>query len=103
MRPHFVDPQTNIVYDTNVADFEGYLTKQSTWLQVCKACNAMSVYITLSFVGINQNTSNIYITDISHTHLLCSSCLSRTGVVVTLYSKDLNYSLPRLITEHHMG
>lgn len=33
MRPHFVDPQTNIVYDTNVADFEGYLTKQSTWLQ----------------------------------------------------------------------
>jgi hypothetical protein len=35
MRPHFVDPQTNIVYDTNSADFEGYLTKQSTWLKVC--------------------------------------------------------------------
>lgn len=34
MRPHFVDPQTNIVYDTNSADFEGWLTKQSSWLKV---------------------------------------------------------------------
>mmetsp|Transcript_32485 Transcript_32485/g.53722 ORF Transcript_32485/g.53722 Transcript_32485/m.53722 type:complete len:174 (+) Transcript_32485:130-651(+) len=33
MRPHYVDPQTNIVYDTNDADFEGWLTKQSTWLK----------------------------------------------------------------------
>lgn len=35
MRPHFVDPQTNIVYDTNAADYEGWLTKQSSWLKVC--------------------------------------------------------------------
>ena len=34
MRPHYVDPQTNIVYDTNAADFEGWLTKQSSWLKV---------------------------------------------------------------------
>lgn len=34
MRPHFVDPQTNMVFDTNDADFEGWLTKQSTWLKV---------------------------------------------------------------------
>ncbi|KAI2506314.1 hypothetical protein MHU86_8144 [Fragilaria crotonensis] len=33
MRPHFVDPQTNIVYDTNSADYEGWLTKQSSWLK----------------------------------------------------------------------
>merc|ERR1719384_1279869 len=33
MRPHFVDPQTNIVYDTNNSDFEGWLTKQSVWLK----------------------------------------------------------------------
>lgn len=43
MRPHFVDPQTNIVFDTNDADFEGYLTKQSTWLKVRFIC----------FVGMN--------------------------------------------------
>jgi hypothetical protein len=34
MRPHYVDPQSNIVYDTNNADFEGWLTKQSAWLKV---------------------------------------------------------------------
>ena len=34
MRPHYVDPQTNIVYDTNSADYEGWLTKQSSWLKV---------------------------------------------------------------------
>jgi len=33
MRPHFVCPQTNIVYDTNNSDFEGWLTKQSLWLK----------------------------------------------------------------------
>jgi hypothetical protein len=48
MRPHYVDPQSNIVYDTNNADFEGWLTKQSAWLKVstdffpkrCDFCNA---------------------------------------------------------------
>mmetsp|Transcript_47439 Transcript_47439/g.70575 ORF Transcript_47439/g.70575 Transcript_47439/m.70575 type:complete len:164 (-) Transcript_47439:180-671(-) len=32
-RPHFIDPNTNIIYDTNDADFEGWLTKQSVWLK----------------------------------------------------------------------
>lgn len=53
MRPHFVDPQTNIVYDTNSADFEGWLTKQSSWLKVqCRkqigfvlVCMCMYVFI----------------------------------------------------------
>lgn len=35
MRPHYVDPQTNMIYDTNDAEFEGWLTKQSVWLKVC--------------------------------------------------------------------
>ena len=33
-RPHWIDPTTNIIYDTNTADFEGWLTKQSMWLKV---------------------------------------------------------------------
>jgi len=33
VRPHWIDPTTNIIYDTNDADFEGWLTKQSMWLK----------------------------------------------------------------------
>ena len=32
-RPAFIDPQTGATYDTNNANFEGYLTKQSEWLK----------------------------------------------------------------------
>lgn len=32
-RPPFVDPATNVAYDTNNASFEGWLTKQSEWLK----------------------------------------------------------------------
>ena len=34
MRPPFVDQNTNIIYDTNDSEYEGYLTKQSMWLKV---------------------------------------------------------------------
>jgi len=37
MRPPFVDPQTNIIYDTDNAEYEGWLTKQSMWLKVRSA------------------------------------------------------------------
>jgi hypothetical protein len=33
-RPPFVDPNTNIIYDTDNPEFQGYLTKQSMWLKV---------------------------------------------------------------------
>jgi hypothetical protein len=33
-RPPFVDPDTNIVYDVNDPDYEGWLFKQSQWLKV---------------------------------------------------------------------
>lgn len=33
-RPPFVDPTTNIIYDTDHPDYEGWLTKQSMWLKV---------------------------------------------------------------------
>jgi hypothetical protein len=35
-RPPFLDPQTNIIYDTDNAEYEGWLTKQSTWLKVSR-------------------------------------------------------------------
>lgn len=34
MRPPFVDTQTNIMYDVNDSEYEGWLTKQSSWLKV---------------------------------------------------------------------
>lgn len=33
-RPPYVDPDTNIIYDTDNPEFQGYLTKQSMWLKV---------------------------------------------------------------------
>jgi hypothetical protein len=35
MRPPYVDPTTNIIYDTDNAEYEGWLTKQSSWIKVC--------------------------------------------------------------------
>ena len=32
-RPPYQDPQTNIMYDCDQAEYEGYLTKQSMWLK----------------------------------------------------------------------
>jgi PH domain len=32
-RPPYIDQQTNIVYDLDNCDYEGYLTKQSTWMK----------------------------------------------------------------------
>ncbi|GKY99181.1 hypothetical protein MPSEU_000873500 [Mayamaea pseudoterrestris] len=33
MRPPYVDPTTNIIYDTDNAEYEGWLTKQSSWIK----------------------------------------------------------------------
>ena len=33
-RPPYIDTTTGIAYDTDKAEFEGYLTKQSMWLRV---------------------------------------------------------------------
>jgi len=32
-RPPYIDPQTNLHFDANSVEFEGWLTKQSEWLQ----------------------------------------------------------------------
>jgi hypothetical protein len=34
MRPPYVDATTNIIYDTDNAEYEGWLTKQSSWIKV---------------------------------------------------------------------
>ena len=33
-RPPYVDPNTNIIYDTDNPEYSGFLTKQSMWLKV---------------------------------------------------------------------
>lgn len=33
IRPPYVDPTTNICYDTDSPEFEGWITKQSMWLK----------------------------------------------------------------------
>mmetsp|Transcript_39498 Transcript_39498/g.58028 ORF Transcript_39498/g.58028 Transcript_39498/m.58028 type:complete len:149 (-) Transcript_39498:523-969(-) len=33
MRPPYIDPNTNIRYDTDNPEFEGWLTKQSMWIK----------------------------------------------------------------------
>ena len=33
-RPPYVDPNTNVVYEVNDPDYEGWLFKQSQWLKV---------------------------------------------------------------------
>jgi hypothetical protein len=34
MRPPYVDPTTQIIYDVDNPEYEGWLTKQSAWLKV---------------------------------------------------------------------
>jgi hypothetical protein len=34
MRPPYIDPDTNIIYDIDNPEYEGWLTKQSMWLKV---------------------------------------------------------------------
>ena len=38
-RPPYVDPNTNIIYDTDRPEYEGWLTKQSMWLKVRREGN----------------------------------------------------------------
>jgi hypothetical protein len=45
VRPPYVDPQTTIIYDTDNAEYEGWLTKQSTWLKVW--CRGFCIFLTL--------------------------------------------------------
>jgi len=33
MRPPYIDPETQVIYDTNNPEYEGWLTKQSMWLK----------------------------------------------------------------------
>jgi len=77
MRPPYVDPNTNIIYDTDNPEYEGWLTKQSMWLKV-SYCTIVSFYDTSS-----------------HSHTMLLSFL-RSGDVVTLFSRAVNCFLPRM-------
>lgn len=41
-RPPYIDPQTNVHFDTSGPEFEGWLTKRSAWLQVSVTTCAVS-------------------------------------------------------------
>lgn len=51
-RPPYVDPNTNIIYDTDRPEYEGWLTKQSMWLKVRviskTVCSCMWIWTLLS-------------------------------------------------------
>jgi len=51
MRPPYVDPNTQICYDSSNPEFEGWLTKQSMWLKVRRFCVAE---ILMHFEGIRK-------------------------------------------------
>ncbi len=44
-RPPYVDPNTNIIYETDNAEYEGFLTKQSMWLRVSTNSNSNCIPI----------------------------------------------------------
>ena len=50
-RPPYVDPATNIVYDVNDPDYEGWLFKQSQWLKVQHFCLLPSVVLCTPFLS----------------------------------------------------
>lgn len=81
-RPHWVDPTSNIIYDTNNADFEGWLTKQSMWLKV----NGSRRFVVeqLFRVGFNPSSGLSFVHCLSHTVKFIHD-IDRTGDAVTLY------------------
>jgi hypothetical protein len=50
MRPPFVDPVTNIIYDVDNPEYEGWLTKQSMWLKVRLRCLTLRCVIQYSYL-----------------------------------------------------
>lgn len=58
MRPPYVDPTTNIIYDVDNPEYEGWLTKQSVWLKVrcvracVRACARVLLYIVMFLLFI---------------------------------------------------
>jgi hypothetical protein len=52
-RPPYVDPNTNIIYDTDRPEYEGWLTKQSMWLKVSlcvSGCYGVPVMVIFSLI-----------------------------------------------------
>ena len=55
MRPPYIDPTTNIIYDVDNPEYEGWLTKQSVWLKV--SSTIIAVLNSKVFVHIVLRTS----------------------------------------------
>jgi len=86
IRPPYVDPTTNIIFDTDNPDFQGWLTKQSMWLRVRTVVDVADLLAA-------QLTA---FSTIIHSYTL----LNRTGAAVTFYSRAVNCSFARRIIRH---
>jgi hypothetical protein len=64
MRPPFVDPVTNIIYDVDNPEYEGWLTKQSMWLKVRTVCVVVlyCIYIAFHDMYLERNRIHVHCT-----------------------------------------
>lgn len=90
-RPHWVDPTSNIIYDTNNADFEGWLTKQSMWLKVNGSRRCVWSLIFRGGTRFYVHSLPLFSfcpvpLSLTHTHCrILVQSIDRTGDAVTLY------------------
>ena len=91
-RPPFIDATTGIAYDTDKAEFEGYLTKQSMWLRVRRIFHIYADVFVEALKYAYHNTCM---------HNICLFFFSRIGDGDISFSRDLGCSLPRHHMRHH--
>jgi hypothetical protein len=82
-RPPYIDPTTNIAYDVDNPDYEGWLTKQSAWMKVS----------TLSSLLLSERFTLLQLT----LSLLCH----RNGGDVILSSRAASCSFASILPREH--
>lgn len=78
-RPPYVDPNTNIIYDTDNPEYAGFLTKQSMWLKVTRRRTAAVVVFAEGFSASERCA--MIVPSHAFPFALPSSLHCRTGVV----------------------
>jgi hypothetical protein len=109
-RPPYVDPTTNIIYDTDSPEYEGWLTKQSMWLKVSEEEEdeeeeSLKDYVLLARIGHGGEKKdascceNVSCQFRSHFLILLFQFLllvDRIGDDDFLFSREVNYFLERM-------
>ena len=86
-RPHiprapYVDPNTNIIYETDNPEYHGWLTKQSMWLKVRKKRTLF--FLCVLFFGIRSTfKTNQFSCSFSDLFVVVGYQLKRIGVDAT--------------------